>query len=50
MIVIGINLVRRYETGLKLHIRRPLDAEAAEKEILETVVTDLQPREQPAQI
>jgi AhpD family alkylhydroperoxidase len=39
LILIGINLVRRYETGLKLHIKGALDAGAKEEEIYETIVT-----------
>ncbi|MFH0814149.1 MAG: carboxymuconolactone decarboxylase family protein [Pseudomonadota bacterium] len=39
LILIGINLVRRYETGLELHIKGALDAGATVEEICETIVT-----------
>jgi AhpD family alkylhydroperoxidase len=39
LILIGINLVRRYETGLRLHVKGALDAGATVEEICETIVT-----------
>lgn len=39
LILLGINLVRHYEIGTKIHIKGALDAGATEEEILETIVT-----------
>lgn len=39
LILLGINLVRRYETGTRVHIKGALDAGATVEEICETIVT-----------
>lgn len=43
LIFLGINLVRRYEIGLKPHIKGALDVGTTEEEILETIVTAMAP-------
>jgi len=39
LILLGINLVRRYETGTRVHMKGALDAGATIEEIVETIVT-----------
>jgi len=39
LILLGINLVRHYETGTRVHIKGALDAGATTEEIFETIVT-----------
>ena len=39
MILLGINLVRRYPSGIETHLRGALDAGATKEEIMETIAT-----------
>jgi AhpD family alkylhydroperoxidase len=39
MILLGINLVRRYSPGIETHLRGALDAGATKEEIMETIAT-----------
>jgi len=39
LILLGINLVRHYEPGTRVHVKGALDAGASVEEIVETIVT-----------
>lgn len=39
LIMLGINLSRRFETGIEFHMDRALEAGASEEEIVETIAT-----------
>lgn len=39
LILLGINLVRHFETGVRFHIKGALESGATQEEIIETIVT-----------
>ena len=48
LILLGINLVRRYPPGVELHLKSAMDAGATKEEIMETIATAILSSAAPA--
>ena len=48
LILLGINLVRRYPSGVETHMRGALDAGATNDEVMETIATAILSSAAPA--
>ncbi|MBI5969229.1 MAG: carboxymuconolactone decarboxylase family protein [Deltaproteobacteria bacterium] len=48
LILLGINLVRRYPSGVETHMRGALDAGASKEEIMEVIATSILSSAAPA--
>jgi AhpD family alkylhydroperoxidase len=48
LILVGINLVRRYPSGVENHLRAAMDAGATKEEVMETIATAILSSAAPA--